>query len=200
MDRSGTVTQTLPTPLIYLTSLHCSPREHTFPSLGREWPRAVKQASNPEGSITFPIDSSQKILQRYNLTSSVWGPDFSLTDELIFLNMMTAQSGFPEGKRLGYTKIGANVRRIRGEGQQSNRAALLTSEPGAANSRSHGQSAQCAHNSILTSTPARDRLCFQARKRLVPALKQGTSCLSMLCSVANYLTSPALWVPLCLGH
>lgn len=113
---------------------------------------------------------------------------------------MTAQSGFPEGKRLGYTKIGTNVRRICGEGQQRNRAALLTSEPGAANSRSHGQSAQCAHNSILNSTPVRDRLCFQTRKRLLTVLKQGTSRLSMLCSVANYLTSPTLWVPLCLGH
>lgn len=58
VDRSGTVTQTLPMPLIHLTPLHHSPRDHTFPSLGREWPRAVKQTSNPEGSITFPTDSS----------------------------------------------------------------------------------------------------------------------------------------------
>lgn len=113
---------------------------------------------------------------------------------------MTAQSGFPEDKRLGYTKIRAIVRRICVEGQQRNRAAPLTAEAGAAKSVSHWQSCSVCSQQHRNSRPVRDRLCFQARKILLTALKQGTSCLSMLCSVANCLSSPALWVLLCLGH
>lgn len=63
-----------------------------------------------------------------------------------------------------------------------------------------GRAAQCAHNHIINSTPVRDRLRFRARERLLTALKQGTSCFSMLCSMANGLSSPALWVLLCLRH
>lgn len=133
--------------------------------------------------------------------SSAWGPSFSLTDDLIYLNMMTAQPGFPGDKSLGHTTIRTKVKRICGEGQQRRLKALMTSGLVQLKACRPGRAGVCAHKSVLQGIPVRDRLCvFKLEKDFSLHLKLGTNSLSRLCSVAHYCPTSAVWVLPCLGH
>lgn len=86
--------------------------------------------------------------------SSAWGPDSSLTGDLVYLILMTDQPGFFRNKRVGYAEIGTTMKRICGEGQQSIHAALVQLE-----ARLTGRAGLCAHNRGFNSMPVQDRPC-----------------------------------------